>query len=121
MSESNGYARRASLKGRERRKKDIEVDGLKFKAVAWSSKDRSDWVSRNDKERDTINERAIVLSIVDPDTGGMMFSDEDIPELREWDSALVLNLAEQCVLHAGSGVETKKNSNETTSADSPTS
>jgi len=120
MSE-NGFVRRGQLTGRERRKKDTEVDGLKFRLTAWTSKDRSDWVSRNEKERETINERAIVLSLVDPDTGGMMFSDSDIPELQDWDSSLVLKLAEECVLHAGGEVETKKNSRATTGDDSPTS
>jgi hypothetical protein len=107
---SNAYTSASELRGvpLARSLKDVEVDGRKFKLQTWTSLESSKWRLRNLDEPQTTNERAIVLSCVDPD-GGMLFGEADLDMLQTLPAGFIGRLADACVQHAASEIETKKN------------
>jgi hypothetical protein len=104
MSEGNGYATAAALFGRpsERRFKDVEVDGHKFRLRSLLASESNPWAvqSQTSKGMVTAGARLIVLCCVNAD-GQCIFSKLDVVKLLDMDAAFVAKLAKECQAHSG--------------------
>jgi hypothetical protein len=98
----NGYATASDILGKpkSRRFKDIEVSGNKFKLRNLFAGEVSDWLSTNERRPKTINERLIVLTVVDGE-GNPIFSAKNIKELQQLDGAFIAELAKLSMSHCG--------------------
>ena len=127
MSESNGYATKASLLGNRqtRRYADVIVDGQKFRLRSLNALESNTIQARmliEEEEDDRIREiatancRMISQCVVDGN-GDRLFSDDDIDALAELDAAFVERLARACRKHAefdpGAVEKAEKNSEPT--------
>ena len=104
MSEGNGYATPDTLFGKppERRYKDVEVDGHKFRLRSLLACESNPWAvkSQTQKGMVTAGARLIVLCAVNAD-GQRIFSDTHVTKLLDMDASFVAKLAKECQDHAG--------------------
>lgn len=104
MSESNVYATPDTLfaSGPQRRFKDIEVDGHKFRLRSLLASESNPWAvkSQTSKGMVTAGARLIVLCCVNGN-GERLFSDLDVVKLLDMDAAFIAKLAKECQTHAG--------------------
>lgn len=99
---TNGYATAADILGKPktRRFKDVEVAGSKFKLRNLFAGEVSEWLSTNERRPKTINERLIVLTVVDGE-GNPVFSHKHVKELQALDGAFIAELGKRCMSHCG--------------------
>ena len=111
MAEGNGYATRDMLLGKppERRFKDFEIGGFKFRLRSLSALEANtlqakvlaeDDLDRKVGEIVATNCRFISQCVVNGD-GQRIFGDLDIKELLQLDASLINKLASACQEHAG--------------------
>lgn len=135
MSEGNGYAGRESLLALSvRRYRDVEIDdGLKYRIQSLTEREKSSYEAdilsnksgqsvRLDRIVDS-RLQLVVLCLVDG-AGKRLFSKEDIPALRELDSAVVNALTtainEHIAIEPGEVEKLVKNSERVRVESSPT-
>ena len=128
MNEGNGFVTRDMLfAAGKRRFKEFEVDGVgKFRIRSLSEAERSAWEAPNLTKKGEINLekvkdsrlRAIVSALVDGE-GRTILTNQDIAQLRDWDSGLVSHLYTQIAEHCGldkDGVASAEKNSEPTPA-----
>lgn len=130
MSEQNGFiTREAALQRKPRRFAEIEIEGWgKFRIRSLTERERSAQFEASirgangqvvHRKLGDLKCQLIVLTVVDAD-GNLLFTNNDIPELREQDSALTNTLVDfihkHCRINATDLEELEKNSAATSAA-----
>lgn len=109
MSETNGYATKQRLfehRTGKRRFADVEVDGEKFRVRSLNDLEMSKLNVANMDDSGGFdvskvsgnNARWIIACVVDQD-GNQLFTEADLPNIRELDGGFVVELAELCREH----------------------
>ena len=114
MSESNGYASAAEVLGQcgVRRYVDVELFGNNYRLQSLDAGQHETFVRDNEKKGGHYNGnlRIVVLCLVDGE-GKQMFTKDDITRLKELDTRLVVNLAEECLKHSGLALDDEPEKN----------
>jgi hypothetical protein len=104
MSENNGYTTAEQLFGKrpERRYKDVEVDGHKFRLRSLLASESNPWAvkSQTNNGMVTAGARLIVLCCVNA-SNDCIFDSKDVAKLLDMDAAFVAKLAKECQAHSG--------------------
>lgn len=104
-SEKNSYANLSDVfkSCNVRRFVDVEVQGLLFCFVSWTSREleRFNAANRKKEKRAIANERIIAAVCVDHKTRELIFTGENIDQLRDLDAGFVVELAGACMKHLG--------------------
>ncbi len=109
MSEENGYAQPGDVfkSCNVKRFADVEVQGLLFCFTSWTSRELERYNTANRKKENRLiaNERLIAGVCVDHDSHELIFTGENIDQLRDLDAGFVVELAGACMKHLGLEIE----------------